>query len=127
MSRHVPDRCRDQQCSLPLVPRGSTAIPPDHAEHGGRGLCKYHYDRARDAGVLEQYPPVRRSALEVRDRWIVMRQAGHTYRSAAIELGLSIRGLRAALERADTPPVSRGPVGWSRPALFDVDTRDEGE
>lgn len=132
----VPSHCLRDVCGVPLVPQirgmGTRHVPEGHRRHSGRGLCDYCYDWARrEPERLARFPPLTRDRAQTLARWAVLQAAGHTYATAARELGITPGALRQVANRCPSAPRSRlsRPAGtsWSRPQHFDPDTRDEGE
>ena len=121
----MPERCRDPECGARLVAHTAPVVPPGHARHGGRGLCKASRGRAQRAGVLDRYPPLIHDPGAVVEAFWPLRIRGLTLRQIAGELGVTYGSLRGVLARAGITRTV--PAEWADPDLFDPNASDEGE
>jgi hypothetical protein len=144
----IPDRCVEPGCGVPIVPWGRgmrvSDLPAGYRFHGGHGLCRTSYLRARRRGEVHRYERITRSARDVLEVWQALRRPQFDYSVAQVAqvLKMSPRALEDALHRArdrgdpravparDTrfkpAPRRRSPQPDIGPG-FDPCTRDEGE
>lgn len=120
---NLPPRCLRDTCGVSLVPQRSRGdcipIPHGHREHAGRGLCDICHRWARQRPErLKAFPPLIRDRRALLARWAELRDAGHTYASAAPLLSTSTDALRQVVYRTRCAPVAYP---------LNPDTRDEGE
>lgn len=66
----------------------------------GRGLCSTCRSRHRGRGTLLDFERPSRSAEEVVEDWLILRDQGHDRRQAAARMGMTHHALEQALRRA---------------------------